>query len=140
VQGVLLVGRPRLARLVAPLRVRAVGEAAPADAAWLADATRAAGLDPARVRVVDAPDPGFTGGWIGVRAPVLWVPAHWHALPREVLVAQLARQRPWRRSGCTDAACSARSCGTRPGWRRSSPSSRRPTRRRLRGSSPWWPA
>jgi hypothetical protein len=93
VQGVLLVGRPRLARLVAPLRVRAVGEAAPADAAWLADATRAAGLDPARVRLVDAPDPGFTGGWIGVRAPVLWVPAHWHALPREVLVAQLARQR-----------------------------------------------
>jgi hypothetical protein len=85
-QLALLGARPALARLVAPLRVAPPGAA-------LADAARTAGLDPARLRMVDAADQGFTGGWSGAAPRALWVPAHWATLPRATLVGQLARRR-----------------------------------------------
>lgn len=99
-QAVLLAGRGALARAVAPF---AVGAPAPA----LADAARAAGLDPARVRAVATADDGFVGGWMGtpfgraVDAPTatLWVPAAWASLPRPALVAALARRRVTRTRG-----------------------------------------
>jgi hypothetical protein len=86
-QCALLVGRPWLARAVAPLSVSRTLPPA------IATAARTAGLDAARLRVVDAGDPGFTGGFTGVTARTLWVPAHWVALPAPVLAAQLARRR-----------------------------------------------
>jgi hypothetical protein len=86
-QVALLVGRPWLARVVAPL---AVSRRLPAG---IARAAGAAGLDASRLRVVDAGDSGFTGGFAGVTARTLWVPAHWAALPPPVLAAQLARRR-----------------------------------------------
>lgn len=45
------------------------------------------GLSKARIEVVDAPDEGFVGGWIGLLNPVLWVPAHWTEAKRASLLA-----------------------------------------------------
>lgn len=95
-QGALLAGRGALAALVAPLRP--VPEGTPV-ARRLREAARAAGLDPAVVRPVDAPDPGFVGGWTGLGGRTLVVPARWAALPQATRVAQLARRRALRTGG-----------------------------------------
>lgn len=53
----------------------------------------ATGVPADRVRVVDASDESFVGGWVGLRNPELWVPAHWTEPPRAALLAvQLARR------------------------------------------------
>ena len=95
-QLALLLARPLLARLVGGLRVRPVDPAAPADA-WLTAAARSSGVEPARLRVVDAGDggpldTGFTGGWTGIAPGALLVPAHWAELAPDALAAQLARR------------------------------------------------
>jgi hypothetical protein len=50
-------------------------------------------LDGSRVRVVATDDESFVGGWTGVLAHTLWVPARWAELPQPALRAQLARRR-----------------------------------------------
>jgi hypothetical protein len=78
----------RLARLAAPVRV--LGGPLPEP---VRKAALRAGVDAARVRLVEADDEAFTGGWTGLTAGELWVPARWATLlePDE-LAAQLARR------------------------------------------------
>jgi hypothetical protein len=82
----LLAAQGPIARLVAALPVR---ETDPQVRAFAA----ATGVPAARVRVTGATDESFVGGWVGLRNPELWVPAHWTEAPRAALLAvQLARR------------------------------------------------
>ena len=74
------------------------GGALPADAAARA---RAAGLDPARIKVVDAEDGSFVGGWVGLPgAETLVLPARWLAPDAASLLdVQLRRRAAARASG-----------------------------------------
>lgn len=89
----LLAGQGLLARVVATLTVRDPDPQVRAFAA-------AAGAPDSRVRVIAAGDESFVGGWVGLRNPELWIPAHWMPPPRAALLAvQLARRGAQRLSG-----------------------------------------
>lgn len=93
----LLAAQGPIARLIAALPVRLLDDR---DDAPLADLARAQGVRPDAVRVVDAPDEAFVGGWIGVAKPTLWVPAAWtDEAHRELLTVQLARRQVQFASG-----------------------------------------
>lgn len=82
-----------IARWLAPIAVE------PADAA-LAALARAQGIAGDAVRIVRAPDEAFVGGWVGLRRPVLWVPAPWtDEAYRELLTVQFARRQVQFASG-----------------------------------------
>lgn len=59
----------------------------------LRQAAHAAGIAPAAVRVVEADDAAFVGGWMGADAQRLWVPARWleSLTDAELAVALLRR-------------------------------------------------
>lgn len=89
----LLAAQGLIARLVTPLTMR---EADPQVRAF----ATATGVPASRVRVIDSPDESFVGGWVGLGAPMLWIPAHWTAPQRAALLAvQLARRGAQRTSG-----------------------------------------
>jgi hypothetical protein len=91
-QLVLAALRGRLSTLVASMPFTA-------PSASLVDAAREAGLVPESLLVVDAVDESFVGGWAGIRARRLVVPALWTSLPTPTLVAILARRRVIGASG-----------------------------------------
>jgi hypothetical protein len=66
----LLIAQGPLARLTASLSIRSAPE-------HVADGAREAGIPSASVRVVDASDEAFVGGWVGWAAGELWIPASW---------------------------------------------------------------
>lgn len=80
------------------VRLLSTGMSSPEGA--LLQGVNEAGLDPARVRVVETDDSGFVGGWVGLpgRATLL-VPARWAALPSAELHASLVRRRLGVQSG-----------------------------------------
>ena len=84
--------RGRLSRIVAAMPV------VPPTPLLLA-AARDAGISAEALVVVECPDESFVGGWAGIRAKVLVVPARWSSLPQAVVVAQLARRRAIATSG-----------------------------------------
>jgi hypothetical protein len=89
----LLAAQGPLARLIAPLPVAPL-------APELAELARAQGVRPDAVCVVDARDEAFTGGWIGVVKPSLWVPRAWtEAAHRDLLTVQFARRQAQFASG-----------------------------------------
>ena len=91
--GALLALQGVVARLIAPIRLRAPD----ASLVALAEAQHVPG-DVVRIAAVD--DEAFVGGWIGVRRPVLWLPAHWtDAAHRDLLTVQLARRQVQRAGG-----------------------------------------
>lgn len=105
--GLLALQGP-LAGVVAPIRARRL---APDEQ----DDVRAAGLDPAYVRIVAVDDEAFVGGWIGVGPwRRLWIPEAWCAAPsapvlrvqlrrRRVQLTSRARQRGWWRAAAWPA-------------------------------------
>ncbi len=92
IQLVLAATRGRMARVVAALTVRPLPDA-------LRTAAQRAGLNPARITVVDTDDEGFVGGWSGIRARELIVPLQWTQLPEPALVAALTRRQLIATSG-----------------------------------------
>jgi len=75
-----------IARLIAKL------PSAPLDPA-LHDLARSQGIRPDVVRVIDAPDEAFVGGWVGLRPVELWIPRAWtHEAHRELLTVQFTRR------------------------------------------------
>lgn len=97
----LLAAQPWLARLVARLPVHRVGEAGSSTAsAELSELALANGVHPDVLRVVDAADVSFVGGWVGLGRAELWIPRLWTgAEHRELLAVQLARRYAQRMSG-----------------------------------------
>ncbi len=89
----LLAGQGPLARIVASLAVRE-------PSTHVHELATAGGVRPERIRVVDAHDESFVGGWIGLVNPQLWLPARWttpeHA---SLLNVQLARRHAQWSSG-----------------------------------------
>ena len=82
----LLLLQGLLARVAAPLPLSAP------DAA-LSELSRTSGIRPDVLRVVDAPDEAFVGGWVGLLKPQLWIPRAWTGEEhRELLSVQLARR------------------------------------------------
>ncbi len=82
----LLAAQGVIAKLVASLRTE------PADEAVGALALEH-GVRDSAVRVVHANDEAFVGGWVGVQAPTLWIPARWTAPGyRDLLAVQFARR------------------------------------------------
>lgn len=81
-----------LARAIAPFRRLEVPERLRALAAQ-------AGIDPQRIVLVDTADEGFVGGWSGLAARRLMLPALWLQLPDDALVAVLRRRRLVAESG-----------------------------------------
>jgi hypothetical protein len=89
----LLAAQGPIARFVAALPLRTAEPQVRAFAA-------ATGVPPERVRVVEAPDESFVGGWVGLRNAELWVPAHWTEPRRASLLAvQFARRAAQRAAG-----------------------------------------
>ncbi len=89
--------------LLAALRGRMVGVIArmpvqPAPPSMV-QAAQQAGLDPAKLRVVDTLDEGFTGDWSGIQPDSLVVPLRWATLPAAALTAQFARRKAIADSG-----------------------------------------
>jgi hypothetical protein len=117
----LLAAQGTLAQLVAALRVER-----PSDA--LAARAREVGIRPDALRVVEASDEAFVGGWIGFGAPQLWVPAAWTTPEQSALLAvqwqrrraqftSLARRRGWWRAVVWPAAGVALTVSLMPwGW------------------------
>lgn len=70
VSMLVLTAQGLLARWVNRLPVRSLPAA-------LNDEVKNAGLDARDIRVVEAADEAFVGGWIGAWRPTLWIPAHW---------------------------------------------------------------
>jgi len=82
-----------IARLIAPL------PSAPLDPS-LHELARSQGIRPEVVRVVDAPDEAFVGGWVGIRPIELWIPRTWSSeAHREVLTVQFTRRQAQYASG-----------------------------------------
>lgn len=82
----LLAAQGLVAKLVASLRTEATDEATAALALEH-------GVRDTAVRIVRARDEAFVGGWIGVHAPTLWIPARWTAPEyRDLLAVQFARR------------------------------------------------
>jgi hypothetical protein len=92
VQLLLALGRGRLARVIAPLPIVPTPER-------IARAAVQAGLEAPRMQVVDSADEGFVGGWSGLTARTLVVPARWAQLPEPALAAMLLRRRVAATSG-----------------------------------------
>lgn len=66
----------------------------------LHELARSQGIRPDVVRVIDAPDEAFAGGWVGVRPVELWIPRAWtHEEHRELLTVQLTRRQAQFASG-----------------------------------------
>ncbi len=86
VQFLLAVGRGRMSRVIARLPIVPTP-------ARIASAAAQAGLDVSRVQVLDCPDESFVGGWSGLSARTLVVPARWAQLPEPALAAMLLRRR-----------------------------------------------
>ena len=86
VQLLLAASRGRLARVIAGLPVVPTPEP-------IARAAAQAGLDVSRVQALDSPDESFVGGWSGLTARTLVVPARWAQLSEPALVAMLTRRR-----------------------------------------------
>lgn len=92
VQFLLAVGRGRMTRVIARLPVVATP-------ARIASAAAQAGLEVSRLQVLDSPDESFVGGWSGLTARTLVVPARWAQLPEPALAAMLLRRRVAGTSG-----------------------------------------
>lgn len=92
VQLLLAAGRGRMARVIARLPVVPTP-------ARIASAATQAGLELSRLQVVDCPDESFVGGWSGLTARTLVVPARWALLPEPALAAMLLRRRLAAASG-----------------------------------------
>ena len=86
VQFLLAFWRGRMARVIARLPIVPTP-------ARIASAAAQAGLDGSRLQVLDSPDEGFVGGWSGLTARTLVVPARWAQLPESALAAMLLRRR-----------------------------------------------
>ncbi len=82
-----------IARLIAPL------PSAPLDPS-LHELARSQGIRPDVVRVIDAPDEAFVGGWVGIRPVELWIPRAWTSeAHRELLTVQFTRRQAQFASG-----------------------------------------
>ena len=92
VQLLLAAGRGRMSRVIANLPVVPTP-------ARIASAATQAGLELSRLQVVDCPDESFVGGWSGLTARTLVVPARWALLPEPALAAMLLRRRLAATSG-----------------------------------------
>jgi len=92
VQLLLAAGRGRMARVIARLPVVPTPER-------IARAAAQAGLDVSRVQVLASADESFVGGWSGLTAGTLVVPARWVQLPEPELAAMLLRRRLAATSG-----------------------------------------
>lgn len=92
VQLLLAAGRGRMSRVIATLPVVPTP-------ARIASAATQAGLELSRLQVVDCPDESFVGGWSGLTARTLVVPARWALLPEPALAAMLLRRRLAATSG-----------------------------------------
>jgi len=86
VQLLLAFWRGRMARVIARLPIVPTP-------ARIASAAAQAGLDVSRLQVLDSPDESFVGGWSGLTARTLVVPARWAQLPEPALAAMLLRRR-----------------------------------------------
>lgn len=86
VQLLLATARGRMVRVIARLPIVPTPER-------IARASAQAGLDVSRVQVIDSPDESFVGGWSGLTAGTLVVPARWAQLPEPALAAMLLRRR-----------------------------------------------
>ncbi len=91
-QLLLALTRGRATRVIAALPVVPTPER-------IARAAAQAGLSPACVQVVASADEGFVGGWSGITAGTLVVPARWVDLPEPALAAVLLRRRLAATSG-----------------------------------------
>ena len=89
VQLWLAATRGRMARVITSLPVVPTPER-------IQQAAAAAGLNPSRVQVVDSPDESFVGGWAGITARTLVVPALWAQLP-EAHSILVRRMEIWNR-------------------------------------------
>jgi hypothetical protein len=90
---VLVAAQGLVAKLVSSLRTETADEAVGALALEH-------GVRNSAVRVVHARDEAFVGGWIGVQAPTLWIPARWTAPEhRDLLAVQFARRHTQFTSG-----------------------------------------
>jgi hypothetical protein len=85
VQLLLAAGRGRMSRVIANLPVVPTPER-------ITRAATQAGLEVSRVQVVDSPDESYVGGWSGLTAHTLVVPARWSQLPDAALTAMLRRR------------------------------------------------
>lgn len=66
----------------------------------LHELARSQGIRPDVVRVIDAPDEAFVGGWVGIRPVELWIPRAWtHEAHRELLTVQFTRRQAQFASG-----------------------------------------
>jgi hypothetical protein len=92
VQLLLAAGRGRMVRVIAGLPIVPTPEG-------MARAAVQAGLDAARLQVLDCADEGFVGGWSGITAQTLVVPFRWTQLPEPALAAMLLRRRLAATSG-----------------------------------------
>jgi len=92
VQFLLAFWRGRMARVIARLPIVPTP-------ARIASAAAQAGLDESWLQVLDSPDEGFVGGWSGLTARTLVVPARWAQLPEPALAAMLLRRRLAATSG-----------------------------------------
>ncbi len=111
----LLAAQGPIAQLVASLRVTELAPEVPAEQVARAEKTHddvaltdddiaalalAQGIRASAVRVVDARDEAFVGGWIGLVQPTLWMPRAWaRASQRELLSVQFARRHAQFTSG-----------------------------------------
>jgi hypothetical protein len=86
VQLLLAFARGRMARVIAPMPIVPTPER-------IARAAVQAGLDASRVQVIESADESFVGGWSGLTARTLVVPARWALLPEAALAAMLLRRR-----------------------------------------------
>lgn len=86
VQLLLAFGRGRMARVIASMPIVPTPER-------IARAAAQAGLDVSRLQVMDSADESFVGGWSGLTARTLVVPARWAQLPEPALAAMLLRRR-----------------------------------------------
>jgi hypothetical protein len=84
-QLLLAAGRGRMSRVIAGLPIVPTPER-------ITRAATQAGLELSRVQVVDSPDESFVGGWSGLTAHTLVVPARWAHLPDAALTAMLRRR------------------------------------------------
>jgi hypothetical protein len=86
VQFLLAFWRGRMARVIARLPIVPTP-------ARIASAAAQAGLDESWLQVLDSPDESFVGGWSGLTARTLVVPARWAQLPEPALAGMLLRRR-----------------------------------------------
>jgi hypothetical protein len=98
--GGAVVGSVLLLALQGPIaRLLTTLPSAPLDPS-LHELARSQGIRPDVVRVIDAPDEAFVGGWVGIRPVELWIPRSWtHEAQREVLTVQFARRQAQFASG-----------------------------------------